>query len=237
VLLIQEYLRALEENKADKEAEQYLPLEQVCERHNIDMDFLVRSNLIFHEQAGETIINSIRPTEFGSRWLVLSHQTCYIHKLDISEFLTWVARRRYQFYEVSFLDEEDQVQIGHLELFELKTFRFSVPSCYPLEKNIEIEDLHADPSEHVSSGLALNSEELDSVYKNIMRCQGALNSIDSIRKCYQTFRGSFVRESSELQKDVEKAKRNLMSKWLAKAIDENVFDNKLNSLKKSQSNT
>lgn len=230
--LTQDYFGDLEKDKAQKEAEQYIQFDEVCLQYDINMDFLVRSNLIFHEQAGDGIINTVRPTVLGSRWLVLSYQTCYIHKLDISEFLLWVARRRYQFYEVSFLDEADQVHVGHLELTDLKTFRFTVPSCYPLEKTILIEELHHDPSDHVSKNLALNGKDLHSIFCNILSCRYVVDNLDSIREGYLTFRSNLEHEPKNLQRDVEKTKSNLMSQWLTKAIDKNTFNNRLNSLDK-----
>ncbi|MEZ9281826.1 hypothetical protein AB4082_19435 [Vibrio cyclitrophicus] len=230
--LTQDYFGALVKDNAEKEAEQYLQFDQVCLQYDINMDFLVRSNLIFHEQAGEGIINTVRPTALGLRWLVLSYQTCYIHKLDISEFLLWVARRRYQFYEVSFLDEADQVHVGHLELTDLKTFRLTVPSCYPLEKTIDIGDLPLNSREHVSKSLALNSKDLDSMFCNIMSCRYVVDNLDFIREGYLTFRSNLEQEPRELQRDLEKAKSDLMNQWLAKDIDEDTFTNKLNSLDK-----
>ena len=230
--LTQDYFGALEKDKAEKEAEQYLQFDQVCIQYDINMDFLVRSNLIFHEQAGEGIINTVRPTALGMRWLVLSYQICYIHKLDITEFLLWVARRRYQFYEVSFLDEADQVHVGHLELTDLKTFRFTVPSCYPLEKTIDIEDLPVNSSMHISKSLALNGKDLDSIFCNILSCRDIIDNMEAFKGNYQVFRSHLEPEQRDLQRDLEKVKSDLMNQWLAKEIDENTFTKKLNLLDK-----
>lgn len=75
-----------------------------------------------------------------------------------------------------------------------KTTSVERPSCYPIEKAIDIGDLPVNLSEHVSKSLALNGKDLDSIFCNIMSCRSILENLDSIREGYMTFRRDLDQE-------------------------------------------